>query len=471
MKRNIFKIFAVIALVMTLFIFVACKQEPVYEGTATPAAGGIPQIPNDKTTLLSVGDAEKAKLAVIMQDITEFVDQMKVLFGDEEEDNSKGLSRDLEEPLASEPKTAPFAVIGTVSFSAPAASLAFDDFTLANTAFTGTITGSETGLALKTEDTTITYTPAEGEPAAYAVSLSLTYDFEELAGTLTVGEDEFDMSLDEEEKLIIKQNSVEVGDETYDLLSGIGLAALNGLLKGKIDLDVEGTVFGVAIKATGKIGLDITLNPDYFAEEDSDLLPFKNNGKITVNLTIEASSEEIGLSGKIELKDFEVSVKDYLEAEPSIKDDTTTEKTTFTVKVGFSKLLISAKAGETGNEIKLNLDLTNASFEVDVQRVVTTIENELASSKSVKTTLGAFKTSADIGLGLGVGENSIGFVINVAGSSAELFKFNPDTDMTITAKAAVLNGAYYDPEQFIAALTEISEAMDAADDETQAPQA
>ena len=134
-------------------------------------------------------------------------------------------------------------------------------------------------------------------------------------------------------------------------------------------------------------------------------------------------------------------------------------------------MLISAKAGETGNEIKLNLDLTNASFEVDVQRVVTTIENELASSKSVKTTLGAFKTSADIGLGLGVGENSIGFVINVAGSSAELFKFNPDTDMTITAKAAVLNGAYYDPDQFIAALTEISEAMDAADDETQAPQA
>ena len=74
------------------------------------------------------------------------------------------------------------------------------------------------------------------------------------------------------------------------------------------------------------------------------------------------------------------------------------------------------------------------------------------------TTLGV-KASTDIGIGLMVGENSIGYVAGLSVDTRNALSSDPIEDLKIEHKAGTLNGEYYDPVQLLDAVIEVCAAL------------
>ncbi len=70
------------------------------------------------------------------------------------------------------------------------------------------------------------------------------------------------------------------------------------------------------------------------------------------------------------------------------------------------------------------------------------------------TTLGV-KASTDHGIGLMVGENSIGYVADLSVDTRNALSFDPIKDLMIEHKAGTLNGEYYDSVQLLDAVIEV----------------
>lgn len=471
MKNSFFRFLTVILIVMTMFAFVACNNTPEATPEPTPENGqsDIPQIPDGNVALKNVGATEQATISQMVQDL------MTYLEGLFKSDESDELSRGMDKPE--------WALNGSVSFSAPAASITVNGVKIDNSAFTGSLECKDQSLTLKgTID--ITVTPNKGNAEKWD-TVDVSLDVISGTGTFKFGKDntlelrkekEADPYYPEYEytRTNFYLNGVKLTtDEDLDAyeqkLETLAIAAISGLSNGSISIDAGATIpvdgkNTVVITTKGNIGLKIKLNPDFFKDDNDGISPVKS-GSITVsNLKVEASSAALGIAASVELKDFEVSV-DNIAILISEEGNVETESTSLDLSLRFSKFAVSAKAGD---EINFSFEITNTSLQLHLEQTETDtlVEYEYGNYHDYdSTTTVALTASADVGFGLKVGKNSIGFVTNLSIDTKNISEADLEKDLVVTPKAATINGEYYNPEQFLAAVMEIGSAFFQSEEE------
>ena len=160
------------------------------------------------------------------------------------------------------------------------------------------------------------------------------------------------------------------------------------------------------------------------------------------------------MTGGLYLDGMTLSVSDVLIANDKDADGRTSS-TSFKVGLDAKEISLYLKYGDM---VKANLVIANTDIDATYNfSSETTFSPYSYESNSVL----AMKLSTDIGFGLKVGGNSMGFLTNVSFNCADMDDFDPEEDLSITPMAATLNSSYYDPAQFLEALIEAgSETFD-----------
>lgn len=433
------KILYVLLILISLFIFASCS-EPETHPTDVPAPGNIPAVPNADTILRSVSNEDKVVIKTILDDLVMLVNEI----------TGEGGKDILSDPALS--------LSGTITISAPAKTITVGGSALQNGALSATLTANETGVFLEA-----TSSVKIGDAAAK--DLSVVFNLVSMSATIELGEDTI-LLTNIGDDMVIKLNGETLeddendDDDDYDQfledMEPVAIAVLNGLLNATFSYDdVVGSyaipdVGTVTVTASGIIKLYASLNPDYFADDTQSLI---KSGSITFNgFDVEVGLDDV--TGGLYLDGMTLSVSDVLIANDKDADGRTSS-TSFKVGLDAKEISLYLKYGDM---VKANLVIANTDIDASYNfSAETTFSPYSYESNSVLS----MKLSTDIGFGLKVGGNSMGFLTNVSFDCADMDDFDPEEDLSITPMAATLNSSYYDPAQFLEALIEAgSETFD-----------
>lgn len=434
------KILYVLLILISLFIFASCSSEPEKNPTIPPAPGNIPAVPNADTIIKSVSNEDKVVIKTILDDLQLIVSQITG-------EGGKDIFSDPDLSLS-----------GTITVSAPAKSIKIGEATLQSGALSATLTANESGVSLEA-NTTVKIGTAETK------ALSVVFNLVAMEATIELGEDEIVLSDIADDMVVTRNGSLledneNVDNDEYDLfledMEPVAIAVLNGLLNatfryddfvGSYDIDDVGKV---TVTASGIIILNSSLNPTYFETDEGSII---KSGSITFNgFDVEVGLDDV--TGGLYLDGMTLSVSDVLIANDKDADGRTSS-TSFKVGLDAKEISLYLKYGDM---VKANLVIANTDIDATYNfSSETTFSPYSYESNSVL----AMKLSTDIGFGLKVGGNSMGFLTNVSFDCADMDDFDPEEDLSITPMAATLNSSYYDPAQFLEALIEAgSETFD-----------
>ncbi len=406
------KRFLVILLALVLlFAAVSCNNEPEKNPTIPPAPGAIPAEPNSDTELKTFGDSEKKVLSDMYADIMQV---LSVFMGG---DSPKDISRD---PTAGPALEAS----GKITLSGKAG-------------LTAEIIADEGGVFFKTETETLTaginVLTGEGE-------IKLIDGETERVVTITEEDDEYVLSLDGVVLIDDENDDEDEYDQLMAELIPAGLELLSNLSESTIQIsDVKVTFMGIKVTANGEATLDIKLKENAFSFDDEEFrlspMTMMTEGEFVIeklNVTI----EYLGASCKLEIENLSYSIKDIV-----LDDEGGLSK--FNGSLSFKEIGLYAGYKDDENVIEATFEAMDASLSV-------------AFDDSKKPDV-VIRAKADIGLGLLVNENSIGVVIGVGVDSSKMTGEDPMAGIEIAPKAVVINGYFFEPEEFIAFVMQMVE--------------
>ncbi len=222
----------------------------------------------------------------------------------------------------------------------------------------------------------------------------------------------------------------------------------------EINLEIKGS-FGVSLMG---LNLDVILN-------DGDGNPF-SEGALTINMDLGVTVVSAGqtINGTVGLKNLCVGIS-FTDKAPTKEGTKTTTESKINFAVGYEYLSVHASYGDA---IILNVQSESISdgYEVfDLDIITTKVEDSAEPAKNSSSTKFNVDLGTRVGVGLYVEGNSIGLLadaeIDVANKSFK--ELDLDNDLTITPKAALVNGKYVNPFLFYECIKGVIDSMDAAE--------
>ena len=223
--------------------------------------------------------------------------------------------------------------------------------------------------------------------------------------------------------------------------------------------DEDDTVYDIDIAGSFSVGIT-GLNLEAILGGD-DGNPFTsgtfNINKLNLGVTVTFGGDTV--NANIGMKNFNITVA-FDDEEPVVDGTTTTTVSKVIIGFGYEKLSIFANYGDL---IVLNVESSGDELAIDI--VTTKVRDTADSSKNSTTTKFDVNFASRVGAGLKVGDNAIGLLVDLGINVKEKsFKeLDPDKDLVITPRAALVNGKYVDPKQFYICIRGIIESMDAAE--------
>ncbi len=433
MKVRLLKFFTILAMAVVLFAMVSCAEEPA---PATPDA----QIPSEDGGSAKNFDASDAQtVQKVFSDLVDFITKLS--------DSSKD---------AEEKKTT-YVANGSLIFSNPYTSTVqvekvtgVDDADIRYTGFAGsaTLTGNELTA-------TIDYSASIKGGAATAYKIVIN-DFEL---------DEFVLYKGDGEAPLDKKNADNTNDYYYakavfvDAISHLQAKFENASVTITTPDDVE---INLEIKGSFNVSLiepnlDVILN-------DGDGNPF-SEGSLHINMDLGVTVVSAGqtINGSVGLKNLNVAIK--FDGKEEEKGTTTTTTNIITFGVNYKSLSVRANYADS---IILNVEseVKNDRDEAFILDIITTkVEDSADHSKDSSSTKFNVDLGSRVGVGLYVEGNSIGLLadaeIDVANKTFK--ELDLDNDLTVTPKAALVNGKYVNPFLFYECIKGVIESMDDAE--------
>lgn len=405
------KFFIIMLALVLLFAAVSCNNEPEKNPTIPPAPGEIPAEPNSDTEIKSIGDPEKAALSKMYTKLMQVFTELKG------GDSPKDISR---EPSAVAGPA--FEASGKITLSTASG-------------LSATVTADENGVFFLA-DTTELYALIDVITGEGGIILREEGE-EETILTIKEGEEDYEIYVNDSEEPLDDE-----GEEYEALMERLMAAAmelLDGLSESKITIeDVVVSYEGLKVSVSGEASLDVELNEDYDFEDESPLSLIKEGKFAIKSLSITAEYE--GASCEFRIEDLSVSIKDIV-----LDEDGDLEACKVELSIKGIKLSVGYKDEVTN--IAIVFEAMNTSFTVAFAPVATNEDEKRIKAVMVGQT--------DIGFGLLVDEDSIGLVVGV-GVDTTKQTTDPMGAFEITPKAVVINGYYYNPDEFLALIMDMS---------------
>lgn len=402
--------------------------------TAPPEAGEIPAVPNKKTKIESVGNIEKE---IVVSMFSELMDYINDLMNEE--------PREMIDHMG-------FTILGRITATAPAGSITINNVRVQYSTITASLeTVDNDDLILKASSAvTVTKDGVSESKDVYAEISLITYEC-----MIVMGEKIAELRNNDDKNnppsvlfFLDDERLEEESEELEDLqeeLTALAFALVFGLSKSTITFDDA----LITVPVFGGIKANIGINGDLCADISMGMDLEVSSACITIpKLSVEVSTGLFGLSGKLDIENFSVSVGDISYSRYfSFPEKTLNLR--FESEMSFERLNVSAQNGDT---IKSALALFNCDVVFGYSYYYT--EN-MFSNESVETKSFYVKGPADLGMGLMVGENSIGFVSSVDIDLDSTQGISPESDLKLEPEAATINGRYYNPDQFKDVLLEV----------------
>ena len=399
------KIFIIMLALVLLFAAVSCNNEPEKNPTIPPAPGEIPAEPNSDTEIKSIGDPEKAALSKMYTKLMQVFTELKG------GDSPKDISR---EPSAVAGPA--FEASGKITLSTASG-------------LSATVTADENGVFFLA-DTTDLYALIDVITGEGCIILREEGE-EETILTIKEGEEDYEIYVNDSKEPLDDES-----DEYEALMERLMAAAMelfDGLSESKITIeDVVVSYEGLKVSVSGEASLDVELNEDYDFEDESPLSLIKEGKFAIKSLSITAEYE--GASCEFRIEDLSVSIKDIV-----LDEDGDLEACKVELSIKGIKLSVGYKDEVTNIAIVFEAMNTNFTVGLDFSK-----ENGIA-----------VVGQTDIGFGLLVDEDSIGLVVGV-GVDTTKQTTDPMGAFEITPKAVVINGYYYNPDEFLALIMDMS---------------
>ena len=401
-----------IALFLVLFIaafalvnFVSCKNEPAVQ---KPVAGKIPAAPAGNIVLRNVSDADKAVLGTMLADVQTALASLRA-------EGTKGLDD--------------ISFKGKITGNGPQdATLVVDE---------STFIYSVNKLELSLEDMTFSADVSVKIDTADAVAYKASFDVLSGEGTIVVGKNFYSIVLDDSEEDVYRiykgANELSDIDEFVDAVTPGAMALIAGLFDSTFTckgVSVTVPIPETALSASFKLDGSLTLSTDLTAEQLAAILDFEDYDGIDdllEDIPFTASVPSLKVEASIKDAGTGISVTGILEVSELLLDNDN-ESNKPSLAMESAKISVTAVCGkDIEGEVFVecrNLSVASGNNTVDVSAVL------------------------NAGAGLRVGKNSIGLVaeVDINGLSAA---------PTVKPTIAVLNGAYYNPDQLLEALSEV----------------
>ena len=399
------KFFIIMLALVLLFAAVSCNNEPEKNPTIPPAPGEIPAEPNSDTEIKSIGDPEKAALSKMYTKLMQVFTELKG------GDSPKDISR---EPSAVAGPA--FEASGKITLSTASG-------------LSATVTADENGVFFLA-DTTELYALIDVITGEGGIILREEGE-EETILTIKEGEEDYEIYVNDSKEPLDDEG------EEYEALKERFMAAamelFDGLSESKITIeDVVVSYEGLKVSVSGEASLDVELNEDYDFEDESPLSLIKEGKFAIKSLSIKAEYE--GASCEFRIEDLSVSIKDIV-----LDEDGDLEACKVELSIKGIKLSVGYKDEVTN--IAIVFEAMNTSFTVGL---------DFSKENGI-----AVVGQTDIGFGLLVDEDSIGLVVGV-GVDTTKQTTDPMGAFEITPKAVVINGYYYNPDEFLALIMDMS---------------
>ena len=399
------KFFIIMLALVLLFAAVSCNNEPEKNPTIPPAPGEIPAEPNSDTEIKSIGDPEKAALSKMYTKLMQVFTELKG------GDSPKDISR---EPSAVAGPA--FEASGKITLSTASG-------------LSATVTADENGVFFLA-DTTELYALIDVITGEGGIILREEGE-EETILTIKEGEEDYEIYVNDSKEPLDDES-----DEYEALMERLMAAAMelfDGLSESKITIeDVVVSYEGLKVSVSGEASLDVELNEDYDFEDESPLSLIKEGKFAIKSLSITAEYE--GASCEFRIEDLSVSIKDIV-----LDEDGDLEACKVELSIKGIRLSVGYKDEVTNIAIVFEAMNTNFTVGLDFSK-----ENGIA-----------VVGQTDIGFGLLVDEDSIGLVVGV-GVDTTKQTTDPMGAFEITPKAVVINGYYYNPDEFLALIMDMS---------------
>lgn len=223
--------------------------------------------------------------------------------------------------------------------------------------------------------------------------------------------------------------------------------------------DEDDTVYDIDIAGSFSVGIT-GLNLEAILGGD-DGNPFTsgtfNINELNLGVTVTFGGDTV--NAKIGMKNFNITVA-FDDEEPVVDGTTTTTVSKVIIGFGYDKLSIFANYGDL---IVLNVESSGDELAIDI--VTTKVRDTADSSKNSTTTKFDVNFASRVGAGLKVGENAIGLLADLSiDVKDKTFKeLDLDKNLTVTPKAALVNGKYVNPMPFYECLMSVIESMDEAE--------
>ena len=425
MKVRLLKFFTILAMAVVLFAMVSCQEEvEPYRPEAT-----IPSEEGGSAT--NFDDTDAQVIQKVFTDIASLITKF-------EEESSKDVEK----------KTTVVAN-GSLEFDAPdnTKALQINEVDIFYKGFSGSATLNGEELTAN-----ISYSATIGGGALTAYKIAITdFDLED-----------FDLYVGDSKVPLEKEDPANT--DAYHYASAIFLDCISHLeaefknASVKIT-DEDDTVYDIDIAGSFSVGIT-GLNLEAILGGD-DGNPFTsgtfNINKLNLGVTVTFGGDTV--NANIGMKNFNITVA-FDDEEPVVDGTTTTTVSKVIIGVGYEKLSIFANYGDL---IVLNVESSGDELAIDI--VTTKVRDTADSSKNSTTTKFDVNFASRVGAGLKVGDNAIGLLVDLGINVKEKsFKeLDPDKDLVITPRAALVNGKYVDPKQFYICIRGIIESMDAAE--------
>lgn len=432
-----------LTLVVALFSFTSCKNEPELKPTEAPEPGEIPSIPNNLTTINSLSEEQTTALSTLFGDVGRFFVDYLDTYGYDDNDG----------PL--------YDLMNNPQFS-------FGDATatLSSAASSGTFgTGNDAKSYAHEAITGYLSVNADKDIALCADTVVTTELFGWTAGTKI--HVEYDMIKDHVDIFIGEKENYNTFDIRCDNLDGSDYSLhKNGNqfsvdpsdpdrpeLKAKVNF-----LMFIALRALNGATIDfsdVTLSDEMEGDTTGD-----NKAIFTINGKVQLSGEYLVDENKKEITTFDSSKDELSDIYSSLSVSVESLKVQAAVATK-----VTTSEGDKSELLAATLDVTNLSFLIDYDNTNISLECDklalsLSDSKesvllslelsdidfdltSVESNARAIRTlsvslSSTVGLGIKAGENSIGLVTDLEIRSSGLIPF-----ITVEPKAAVINGSFY----------------------------
>ncbi|MCR5443456.1 MAG: hypothetical protein K6E89_06875, partial [Sphaerochaetaceae bacterium] len=223
--------------------------------------------------------------------------------------------------------------------------------------------------------------------------------------------------------------------------------------------DEDDTVYDIDIAGSFRVGIT-GLNLEAFLGDD-DGTPFTSGtfyiNELNLGVTVTFGGDTV--NAKIGMKNFNITVA-FNDEEKPVVDTTKTTVSTVSIGFGYDKLSIFANYGDF---IVLNVESSGDELAIDI--ITTKKEDTGDPSKKSSSTTFNVNFNSRVGIGLKVGDNAIGLLVDLGiDVKDKSFKeLDLDKDLVVTPRAALVNGKYVDPKQFYICVRGIIESMDEAE--------